>query len=140
MPEHRWLGDILRLENTAMFQLKNRLDRLNTMQSHKAIFSTVLTVSEDQAEEATRIPVGLADQDNPLSDTAAASESIDTLVWEEEGNIRSDTVECDAKSPEGNKKIKALLGRRHTHTTRNFTSCGMILGRSLDQKPSMVSW
>ncbi|KAI1784804.1 hypothetical protein LXA43DRAFT_901026, partial [Ganoderma leucocontextum] len=97
-PSHRRLDDILRLENKAMFQLKNRLDRLNTLQSAKHIYSTVLMPPAEDDAEIT---------------------------------IRNDEVECEEKSPEGNKRLHALFGRRRTHNEElAVASCGVILGRA----------
>ena len=136
-PAHRRLDDILRLENTAMFQLKNRLDRLNTLQSHKAIFSTVLTVTENQADEASRVVHPLDTTCEEPDSAVNYNQSMDSntefpvTIGAEDTNIRSDAVECDAKSSEGNKKIRALLGRRRTHNEEfAVASCGMILGRA----------
>ena len=40
-------------------------------------------------------------------------------------------VECEEKSPEGNTRVKALLGRRHTHNEELcVASCGVVLGRA----------
>ncbi|KAH9851669.1 hypothetical protein C2E23DRAFT_869110 [Lenzites betulinus] len=55
----------------------------------------------------------------------------DGSAEDSELEIRNEEVECNAKSPEGNKRIRALFGRRRTHNEElAVASCGVILGRA----------
>lgn len=90
-----------------MFQLKDRLKRINSYQTHDALLAdTPIAEDEDDALEG-----------------AGVGDDCEVRV-DEEGN------ECGGKPSVGNRKVKARFGRRRTHNEELcVASCGIILGR-----------
>jgi len=101
--EHRKLEEWNDERNKAMFQLKKRLERLNTSQPHSSLPQT----------------------DMP------ASEAIEMTFGDEEVLVDQDGL-CDSDKPEeGNRRPRARFGRRWTHDEELcVASCGIILGRA----------
>ncbi len=97
-----------------MFQLRARLERLKESQGHNIAPETPSVLSNGAGPDMT-LP--------SLSTNEEPEEQNDMLL---EGE-----VECEEKSPEGNRRIKALLGRRQTHNEELcVASCGVLLGRA----------
>ena len=90
-----------------MFQLKDRLKRINSYQTHDALFADT-PIAEDQAGALEGSGVG---------------DDCEVQI-DEEGN------ECDGKSLVGNRKVRARFGRRRTHNEELcVASCGIVLRR-----------
>ena len=97
----------VRERGKAMFQLKDRLKRINSYQTHDAL-SAKTPVTEDE---------GGALEGSGVGDDC-------------EMQVDEDGDECGGKSLVGNRKVKARFGRRRTHNEELcVASCGTILGR-----------
>ncbi|KAI1785056.1 hypothetical protein LXA43DRAFT_1100746 [Ganoderma leucocontextum] len=123
-PSHRALEDYLRLEHKAMFQLRRRLERLDSGSKTTDSIPTT-SISHPQLErlisKATTTPV----PSNGEVDNQAFFESLDQVLDNGE-------IECEAeKSASGNKRHRAQFGRRRTHNEELVVaSCGIIIGRA----------
>lgn len=90
-----------------MFQLRERWERVNESRGHT--FTPQETVSASTAATPT---------------TPTDADDDELIPFEGE-------IECEEKSPEGNRQLKVLLGRRHTHNEELcVASCGVVLGRA----------
>lgn len=105
-PSHRELETQYRDRGKAMFQLKHRLEKIKSSQTHNSL-STGGSVARPDALEGAGVDVD--DQDE---------------IIDEDGV-------CDTGKPEtGNRKLRARFGRRRTHNDELCVgSCGVILGR-----------
>ncbi|KAI0689723.1 hypothetical protein C8T65DRAFT_746069 [Cerioporus squamosus] len=98
------------MKGKAMFQLRERWERVNESRGHLGTQQQPLTTSV--------LP------DASLTPTAGADA-------EEFAVFDDGEIECEEKSSEGNRPLKALLGRRHTHNEELcVASCGVVLGRA----------
>ncbi|KAF6742244.1 hypothetical protein DFP72DRAFT_1179427 [Ephemerocybe angulata] len=104
-PDHRALDSWANMHAKAMFQLRQRLERINATQA-------VDLEGEGGSEPA----------DNPQGSTHLSDEAIDV----DESGI------CDSDKPEtGNRTLRAQFGRKRTHNEELcVASCGVILGRA----------
>lgn len=104
---HRSYEHYVEERGKAMFQLKDRLKRINSYQTHDALFADT-PIAEDE--------------DNALEGAGVGNDC--EVRVDEEGN------ECNGKPSVGNRKVKARFGRRRTHNEELcVASCGIILGR-----------
>lgn len=119
---HRAVEEHYELKSKAMFQLRARLERLNESQGHQRsmVPETLSTMPPLEVHGSSPDVV-------PICSTAGEAEDENSEITSEVDG----EVECEEKSVEGNRRIKALLGRRHTHNEELcVASCGVILGRA----------
>ena len=103
---HRALEEFQKQSNTAMFQLKKRLQVNKVQQTTDAM---------DSSSSALGLEGDIDD---------------DELVVEMSENSKTASI-CDGKAVEGNKRLRARFGRRRTHNEELcVTCCGVILGRA----------
>ena len=115
-PDHRALETKYNMAAKAMFQLRRRLERVNSSQTHDAL-ATGLD-SDKGTEDIEGSGIG-EDQDTEV-----------TMDF------------CDGKLATGNQRVRARFGRRRTHNDELcVASCGVILGRTTfygSEAPSAV--
>ena len=104
---HRKLETQFEERGKAMFQLKRRLEQINSFQTHNSL-STGNSIQVNSAEMLEGAGVG-ADQEVELDEDGI----------------------CDGKSSAGNRRLRARFGRRRSHNEELCVgSCGVILGRA----------
>ncbi|KAF8054208.1 hypothetical protein FPV67DRAFT_1569119 [Lyophyllum atratum] len=126
-PDHRASETYNYQKGKAMFQLKQRLERLKVSQTHDSLsmgpeaLTSRLTNKAD-ASPATLLPE-LDDSDNENILEGLGTDEDEEIVTEGNGI-------CDGKSQMGN-SVRARFGRRRTHSEQLcVASCGVILGRA----------
>jgi hypothetical protein len=115
----------------AAFTLTQRLQRQRV--NHPDDFLSLPNAATDIEEivewfEVDReAGVGMFNAPNPGSvGVTGENEARSTLPGDEAG-----IVPCDSKAPTGNRKIKALFGRRRTHNEQTLVRpCGVIVARA----------
>lgn len=100
----------------AMFQLRRRLERVNSYQTHDA-----LATGFDSNKEAEGLEGSGVGEDQDMEVTVE---------------------DCNGKPSTGNQRVRARFGRRRTHNDELcVASCGVILGRTTfygSEAPSAV--
>jgi hypothetical protein len=129
--EHRMCEEYYKKMGKAMFQLKSRLERNKTSQPP----SSIPPNSADQSAKDTTIPL-----EDSVTESFNESEFMDlkdehVLVGADGGLETNPPLEptegCPSKPETGNRKVRALFGRKRTHNEELcVASCGVILGRA----------
>lgn len=114
--DHRALETKYDMAGKAMFQLRRRLERVKSYQTHNALAT------------------------NPNSDKSTEDFEGSGVGDDQDTEVTAD--DCDGKPSTGNQKIRARFGRRRTHNDELcVASCGVILGRTTfygSEAPSAV--
>ncbi|KDQ52939.1 hypothetical protein JAAARDRAFT_183569 [Jaapia argillacea MUCL 33604] len=105
--DHRKLEDYHFQQGKAMFQLKRRLERARSSQTHDSL--AVPGSAEGEDVEVGAEGLGLDDQEVLIDESGV----------------------CEGKPESGNAKLRARFGRRRTHNEELcVASCGVVLGRA----------
>ena len=115
-PDHGALETKYDMAGKAMFQLRRRLERVNTYQTHDALATG--------------------------SDSNKGAEGLEGSGVGEDQDVEVAVDDCNGKPSAGNQKVRARFGRRRTHNDELcVASCGVILGRTTfygSEAPSAV--